>query len=93
MPLFQQAAERGHSKSQMRLASLYAQGQGVPQDQVLAYMWFTLAATRTEPGRERAQARKLQEQTERRMTPEQLARAQERVRAWEPQQTQKSCTF
>jgi len=41
---YRQAAEQGHALAQCRLGSLYFKGTGVPQDYVLAYMWFNLAA-------------------------------------------------
>jgi len=34
----------GDADAQSNLGVMYAQGQGVPKDIVLAYMWFNLAA-------------------------------------------------
>ena len=42
--LYQKAAENGHYPSQSRLGYMYAHGQGVKKDRVLAYVWLTLAA-------------------------------------------------
>jgi TPR repeat protein len=36
-------AERGDGDAEYRLGLLYANGQGVGRDYVLAYMWWTLA--------------------------------------------------
>ena len=40
------AAERGDAKSQLILGFLHADGLGVPEDKVAAYMWAELAAAR-----------------------------------------------
>lgn len=40
----QQQAEQGNADAQVRLGFLYAEGQGVPQDYVLAAQWFRRAA-------------------------------------------------
>ena len=56
---------------------MYAFGTGVPEDIVLAYMWFNLAAAQ---GHERARGQK--EFTESFMTREQIAEAQRLSREW-----------
>ena len=38
------AAEQGLANAQVNLGYMYAIGQGVEQDNVLAHMWFSLAA-------------------------------------------------
>ncbi len=38
-------AERGCVESQYKLGLMYATGHGVGQDNVLAHMWFNIAAT------------------------------------------------
>ena len=40
---YEMAAGKGNAKAQFNIGELYASGKGVPQDYVLAYMWFTLA--------------------------------------------------
>ena len=37
------AAEQGHPKGQLGLGEAYAKGEGVPQDDLLAHMWGSLA--------------------------------------------------
>jgi uncharacterized protein len=58
---------------------MYAQGHGVPQDDVLAHMWFNLAAAIGEKSavtdRDKAAAQ---------MTPAQVAEAQKLAREWKP---------
>lgn len=37
------AAQQGHTDAQFKLGIIYEQGRGVPQDDMLAYMWFDIA--------------------------------------------------
>ncbi len=41
---WQKVAEEGGAEAQFNLGLLYANGQGVPQDFVLAHKWLNLAA-------------------------------------------------
>ena len=66
----------------MRLPSttsgnMYGNGYGVPEDHVLAYMWWNLTAAQ---GNETAQSNK--GRLERQMTREQIAEAQRLSREW-----------
>lgn len=45
--LFRKAADQGLAGAQNNLGMMYAKGAGVPQDNVEAYKWLTLAASRT----------------------------------------------
>ena len=56
---------------------MYANGEGVPEDDVLAYMWWNLAAAQ---GYEDAQGNK--DILEQQMTREQIAEAQRLSREW-----------
>ena len=76
---WQAAAETGDSRAMLALGRLYEQGVGVPQYYVLAHMWFNLAASR---GVTAAFAER--DAVAARMTPQQLAAAQERASAWQP---------
>jgi TPR repeat protein len=59
---------------------MYELGNGVPQDYVLAYMWFTLVASHgTRPYAMRGIDRSAQQ-----MSPEQIAEAQKLAREWKP---------
>ena len=42
-------AEAGDPTAQYRLGTLYAEGQGVPQDDAIAFKWFLRAAEKGEP--------------------------------------------
>jgi hypothetical protein len=41
---YTKSAEQGKAKAQYNLGVKYVNGQGVPQDNVYAHMWFNLAA-------------------------------------------------
>ena len=47
---WQLAAEQGHAGAQNNLGTLYAEGQGVTQHNVSAYLWFSLAAAQGDKG-------------------------------------------
>ena len=74
-----EAAQRGNSNAQNNLGVLYANGEGVPQDDVLAYMWFNLAGAPSDEIEKR-----IRETVSKRMTPEQIAEAQKLSREWKP---------
>ena len=65
---------------------LYAQGEGAPQDNVSAHMWFNLAAARfpASDTRNRDVAVKSRDVVAGKMTAEQIAEAQRRAREWKP---------
>ncbi len=42
---FKQSADAGNSVAQFMMGRLYAEGRGVVQDKVAAYMWFDLSAS------------------------------------------------
>jgi TPR repeat protein len=58
---------------------MYADGDGVPKDLVIAYMWLNLAAAKGEPN-----AKANRDNIERQMTPDQIAEAQRLSRQWKP---------
>jgi len=89
------AADQGHARAQFNLGMLYVDGEGVPQDDVLAHVWLNLAGSRA--GRNvrvtlvgggesslRDSAIRNRDITARRMTPGQLADAQRLAREWTP---------
>lgn len=77
--LIRPLAERGNANAQYNLGVFYDNGLGVPQDKVNAYMWLSLAAAQ---GRESAAT--FRDLIARRMTPAQIADAQNRAREWKP---------
>jgi len=72
------AAEQGKAAAQNNLGYMYGNGHGVPQNFVLAHMWFNLAASQGNEmslgsGDDESGNRDI---VARRMTSEQIARAQ-----------------
>jgi TPR repeat protein len=74
---FRMAAEQGSSKGQGNLGEMYAYGQGVPQDYVRAYVWFSLSSG----GWDDVSAHN-RDVVAQRITPAQIAEAQDMVNAW-----------
>ena len=70
------AAEQGNATAQFTLGLMYALGQGVLKDSVLAYMWSNIAGANGN-----ASARKLRDSLERDMTRAEVSRATELARA------------
>ena len=77
---WQAAANADDAKAMLALGRLYVQGLGAPQDYVQAHMWFNLAASRGEK-----EAVTERDALATRMSPEQVAKAQEQAAAWQPQ--------
>src|SRR5665811_1158485 len=77
--LWQPLAEQGYASTQYSLGVRYAYGQGVPQDNVQAHMWFNLAATKGDDAAIGARKRIAAN-----MTHEQIADAQKLARQWKP---------
>ena len=73
------AADAGDRRAMLALGRLYVQGLGAPQDYVEAHKWFNLAASRGE-----AAAVKERDALSAKMTPQQVAAAQELARSWRP---------
>ncbi len=74
---FRPLAEQGFASSQFNLGLMYERGQGVPQDYVRAYRWYTLAANQGD-----YLAEKFKDNLEKSMTLDQLAEAQRLAREW-----------
>ena len=68
-------AEQGNASEQYKLALMYDNGQGVTQDDSTAYVWYTIAAASGN-----ANAKEKLSDIAKKMTPEQIAKAQELTR-------------
>ncbi|MEE8435016.1 MAG: tetratricopeptide repeat protein [bacterium] len=77
MKWFRRAAEHGDAAAQSNLGGMYGEGQGVPQDDVLAHMWFSLAAAQ---GNE--EAVKNRDIVEKEMWPWNVWKAERLAREW-----------
>lgn len=73
------AAEQGDPGAQHNLGALYYDGEGVPQNHVAAYIWFSLAAAQGHQD-----AARFRNEIARMMNPEQLAEAQKQASEWRP---------
>jgi TPR repeat protein len=89
--LIKPLADQGYAEAQHKLGILFEEGQGVPQDYVLAHMWFNLAASRYPAAEQksREEAIKARNSIASKMTPDQIAEAQKLAREWKPKMEQK----
>jgi TPR repeat protein len=78
--LVPQGPDQGKVEAQFLLGKMYAQGHGVPQDYVQAYMWFNLAAAHDSD--EVKVATEARDEVAAKMTPDQIAEAQRMARGW-----------
>ncbi len=81
--LFRPLGEQGNASAQYNLGVMYALGQGVPRDNVQAYMWFDLSARYLE-GVERDRMVQIRDVIASKMTPAQIAEAEKLAREWKP---------
>lgn len=84
LDLYRKAAEKGDGSAQLVIGQLYAAGDsGLPQDNIQAYRWMTLAAAATYSENEaehRAEAAKARAALGAKMTPDQIYDANRIVR-------------
>jgi TPR repeat protein len=77
------AAEQGLAAAQFNLRRSLANGRGVPQNLVEAYMWLSLAAARLPPGQVSELAVRGRDAVRASMTLAQIAEAQRLAREWD----------
>ena len=87
---FRAAAEQGLPLAQFNLGLRYAEGRLVPRDDVRAYMWISLAVARSRSER-RDKYVEGRELLITRMTPEQIAEAQQLAGEWTPRTCEVEC--
>jgi TPR repeat protein len=75
--LYRLAADQGFEEAQYQLGRMYENGQGVPQNYVLAHMWFNLSAARGN-----VFATDARSDAEKVMSSEQIAEARKLAREW-----------
>lgn len=73
--LLRPLAKHGDALAQFNLGFMYANGQGVPQDYVLAYMWADVAAADTTDSDYRKQYTGLRDSLAKKMTARQISKA------------------
>ena len=71
-------AENRVTEAQNKLGEVYLEGKGLPQDYVLAHMWFNLAGSQINED-----AIRNRNTLERKMSPSQIEKAQEMARNWQ----------
>lgn len=82
---YEKAAAQGYALAQYNLGALYFYGQGVPQNDVKTYMLWSLATLRFE-GDLQKQAAEYRDKVASRMSPEQIAQAQQLAQQCQAQQ-------
>ncbi len=83
-PWYRRAAEQGHVVAQVRLGKMYADGLGVGRDDVQAFKWFAIAATRGTDNYARTNATQGRDVVRSRMSAAQLAQGQKLAAEWTP---------
>ena len=81
---WRKAADEGDARSQFNLGIMYDIGRGVPQDYIETHKWYKLAPPGLNTKEEHGQAVKNRDKVASFMTPEQLAKTQERARELKP---------
>ena len=83
---FRKSADQGNATAQDSLGVMYVNGEGVPQDYVQAYAWFTLAAANVPEADQPWHARldRFRNEITANMTAAQIADAQKLTREWTP---------
>ena len=82
------SAEKGVPVAQCVLGSCYEKGDGVPKDNVMAYMWSNIAAASGDHA-----GAKIRESASKEMTPEQIAKARQMSQEWKPKKENKRRRF
>ena len=80
---YRKAADQGMTNAQWILGMMYEDGQGVPQDYVAAHKWYNLEASRGTASDEWRTYIEARDRVARKMTPAQLAEAQQLAREWQ----------
>ena len=76
---WRQAAKTGDKEASLYLGTMYEKGQGIPQDNILAYMWYAIAAAMLS-GEDAKVAKRLQDYVASHLTAVQIETAQEMAR-------------
>ena len=82
LSLLKPLAEQSDPLGQAQLGIMYAEGEGVAQDYVQAYMWLHLAGTNSSDYR--VLTFEIRDRFAAKMTPEQIAEAQGLATDWKP---------
>jgi TPR repeat protein len=81
---FGKAAAQRDSQAQYYLGKMHEKGEGVERSLVDAHMWFSLSAKYAPNTRDAAYTREEIAKLERKMTPEQIVAAKQKMGQWAP---------
>lgn len=81
---FKRAAMKNNALAQYYMGSLTERGNGVDKDPVAAYMWYSLSVKNSANERDAAYTQKEVKRLEKKLTPEQVAKAKEMIAAFKP---------
>ena len=84
---FRKAAAQGDSLGAFYLGKMYEKGEGVEKDLTQAYLWLSVSAKNAPNARDATYTREDIQKLERKMSPEQLAKAKELAKQWKPEKT------
>ncbi|MDD5762714.1 MAG: tetratricopeptide repeat protein [bacterium] len=85
---YRRAAEQGDPDAPIMLAISYENGFGVPRDELQAYMWYSVATSRRVEDTYKNYI-EWRDDAGRKLTPEQLEKAQKMTREWEAKHPKK----
>ena len=66
---------------------MYEKGEGVEKDLTQAYLWLSVSAKNAPNARDAGYTREDIQKLERKMSPEQAAKAKELAKQWKPEKT------
>jgi len=84
---FHKAAAQGDSLAAFYLGKMYEKGDGVEKDLTQAYLWLSVSVKNAPNARDAGYTREDLQKLERKMSPEQLAKAKELAKQWKPEKT------
>jgi TPR repeat protein len=84
---FRKAAAQGDSLGAFYLGKMYEKGEGVEKDLTQAYLWLSVSAKNAPNARDAAYTREDIQKLERKMSPEQVAKAKELAKQWKPEKS------
>jgi uncharacterized protein len=82
---FRKAAAQGDSLGAFYLGKMYEKGEGVEKDLIQAHLWLSVSAKNAPNARDAGYTKEDIQKIERKMSPEQLAKAKELGKQWKPE--------
>ena len=82
---FRKAAAQGDTLGAFYLGKMYEKGEGVEKDLIQAHLWLSVSAKNAPNARDAGYTKEDIQKIERKMSPEQLAKAKELGKQWKPE--------